>query len=118
MPEDTKTYEIWQDIHGKNQICLGSVPAHSIITTFLDLHSLVIMGEITCCGSDMPDYLKDAFINRQYLNLKISDHEHTYRGRFYLSSYDSFSNHCVFRSTGEVVYEIAENIGQNHNSCA
>jgi hypothetical protein len=118
VPEDKNTFEIWQDIRGKQLICLGTIPSSAIITTFLDLHSLVIMGEINCNDHSMPDYLKDAFINRHYLNLRITDEEHAYYGRFYISSYDSFSNHCVFRSTGEVIYEIAENIGQNNNSCA
>lgn len=118
MPEDDEIFEIWQDIPGKEATCLGSVPAHAIITTFLDLHNLVIMGEITCYDADMPNFLKEIFINRQYLNLKITNYSNTYRGRFFISSYDNFSNRCVFRSIGEVIYEVAENLEKPHNSCA
>lgn len=118
MPEDDKVFEIWQEIGGKELIYLGSVPSKAIITTFLDLHSLVIMGHIKCDDDEIRSFLKNAFINRHYLNLKITDCKKTYSGRFYISSYDPFSNHSVFRSTGKIVYEIAETITNNLNSCA
>ena len=118
MPEDDAVFEIWQEISGKELICLGSVPSKAVITTFLDLHSLVIMGNIECKDDQTRSLLKTAFINRHYLNLKITDYEKTYSGRFVISSYDPFSNHSVFRSKGEIVYEIAEIATYTHNSCA